>query len=57
VPVSNFASVSVSLTLFDKNDRDVFECLVRLYGFARNPEEKTKPHKSSVIVVHKLDLL
>ena len=36
-----------------KNDKEVFECLVKLYGFKPHP----KPWECSHIVVHKQELI
>ena len=38
-------------------DRDVFECLVQLYGFGVNRNERTRPQDSTHIVVLKQEIL
>lgn len=40
VPIPQFSEVSITLTCFDKPDREIFECMVKMYGFARNSVEK-----------------
>jgi len=55
VPIDDFKNAVIALTLFDKNDRDVFECLSKLYGFSQNPQEKQQPHLSTHIIVHKIE--
>ncbi|TNV81653.1 hypothetical protein FGO68_gene48 [Halteria grandinella] len=57
VPIPSFSQAIVTLTLFEKNDREVFEFLVGLYGFGRNADEKQRPHRSTHIVVHKVEML
>jgi hypothetical protein len=57
VPLPAFRAATVTLTLFEKSDREVFEFLVGLYGFSRNPDERNKPHHSTHIVLHKVDKL
>ena len=57
MPIKSFESVSITLTLFDKNDKEVFECLSKLYGFMKNKDEKTSPEKSDYIVVCKVEIL
>lgn len=57
VPIASFSKAIVTLTLFDQNDREVFEFLVGLYGFGKNLDERQMPHRSTHIVVHKVDLL
>ncbi len=49
IPVADFGTTLIALTLFDKNDKEVFECLVKLYGFKPHP----KPWECTHIVVHK----
>ena len=53
IPVKQFEQAIVTLTLFDPNDREVFECLVKLYGFGTTKN----PSKCTHIVVHKEELL
>jgi hypothetical protein len=41
VPINCFKIAVIALTLFEKKDREVFECLANLYGFSKNPNERT----------------
>ena len=55
VPIEGLSQATIALTLFEKNDKDIFECLAKIYGFGRNPQEKMQPHLSTHIVVNQLD--
>ena len=58
VPIEGLSQATIALTLFEKkNDKDIFECLAKLYGFGRNPQEKLQPHLSTHIVVNQVDQL
>ena len=55
VPIDVLSQAIIALTLFEKNDKDIFECLAKIYGFGRSPQEKMQPHLSTHIIVNKVD--
>ena len=55
VPIEVLSQATIALTLFEKNDKDIFECLAKIYGFGRSPQEKMQPHLSTHIIVNKVD--
>jgi len=34
VPITDFKIAIITMSLFEKNDKEVFECLAKLYGFS-----------------------